>query len=517
MSFHSMKVAEGLSTESSIVVETIQRSGMFGKLLTVERETCTSVANSLRSNGVSYRSNVSNMSSTRYKGKDGKEDSGLDIGIAPPQHAKWQSIGAIMVSEVVGAGVLTLSRKYAQLGWIPATIFIVVIFLITVYTSNMMVEVKKVFPAIISMADAADYTFGRVASSFVQVLMAIFLCTTLGDYMLLIGKSLASTLYSVHLCFPVWVTISLLVIFPVMQLRTLNSTTALCVMNMVSICAAVALVIAGLVIDGRDPGVETFLVAEDLDFLTFMQALSAIFFTFGGQFMFYELMAEMTDFTEFPWTFSIAGPFQVPIYLIVGTVGYHYKGVDASGYFLDNLPFGWMYRLASALLCFHMLIAFLILGNVLSRILHLYFSPYRVNDLGLRGKLEWLGCTSLVIVVSFVVANAIPFFEELTSLIGGLLVPSLNMIFPILFYIRTKQMVDLKIKGWEWVVYVFLIAFGALVTVVSTYMNLKAIIDGWSTYGAPFSCHCDQIWNTCDCSPTRMEFTGFNCSIAEAP
>ena len=120
-------------------------------------------------------------------------------------------------------------------------------------------------------------------------------------------------------------------------------------------------------------------------------------------------------------------------------------------------------------------------------------------------------------MVSFVVANAIPFFEELTSLIGGLLVPSLNMIFPILFYIRTKQMVDLKIKGWEWVVYVFLIAFGALVTVVSTYMNLRAIIDGWSTYGAPFSCHCDQIWNTCDCSPTRMEFTGFNCSIAEAP
>ena len=126
MSFHSMKVAEGLSTESSIVVETIQRSGMFGKLLTVERETCTSVANSLRSNGVSYRSNVSRISAATYrgKGKDGKEDSGLDIGIAPPQHAKWQSIGAIMVSEVVGAGVLTLSRKYAQLGWIPATIFI---------------------------------------------------------------------------------------------------------------------------------------------------------------------------------------------------------------------------------------------------------------------------------------------------------------------------------------------------------------------------------------------------------
>lgn len=43
------------------------------------------------------------------------------------------------------------------------------------------------------------------------------------------------------------------------------------------------------------------------------------------------------------------------------------KGTEASGYFLDNLGFGPLYRTASALLCFHMMVAFLILGNVLSR------------------------------------------------------------------------------------------------------------------------------------------------------
>ena len=43
------------------------------------------------------------------------------------------------------------------------------------------------------------------------------------------------------------------------------------------------------------------------------------------------------------------------------------KGTEASGYFLDNLGFGPLYRTASVLLCFHMMVAFLILGNVLSR------------------------------------------------------------------------------------------------------------------------------------------------------
>jgi len=69
-----------------------------------------------------------------------------------------------------------------------------------------------------------------------------------------------------------------------------------------------------------------------------------------------------------------------------------------------------------------------------SRMIHVWVSPRYVNDLGWRGKLEWFGCTTSVVVLSFVIANAIPFFEELTSLVGGLLVPSLNLIFPILFY-----------------------------------------------------------------------------------
>ncbi len=73
-----------------------------------------------------------------------------------------------------------------------------------------------------------------------------------------------------------------------------------------------------------------------------------------------------------------------------------------------------------------------------------------------------------------------------------------------------------RIKLWEWALYVILIAFSLLVLCVSTYMNVKAIIDGWSTYGAPFSCHCDQIWDTCECSPTRMAFSGYNCSDASA-
>ena len=335
-------------------MEIVQRSGKFGKLMIVEREKSSVVIASMRSNQ-SYRSKSSSVA-------DGFDKD----NVAPPQHATWPNISAIMISEVVGAGVLTLSAKYAQLGWILPTIFIVLIFFLVVYTSRMMVEVKKVFGGIISLSDAGLYTYGRAVEIITGWTCIAYVTFTLGDYLLLIGKSMGSTFYDVRICQPYWLLIGSAILVPITQLRTLNATTLLCALNMASIIIAVALVIAGLVIKGRESDVETYAIAQDLDFMTFMQALSNIFFTFGGQFMFYELMAEMKDFTEFPKTFYIAGPFQVPIYLIVGCVGYYFKGEEASGYFLDNLGFGWMYRLASALLCFHMLVAFLILASKLA-------------------------------------------------------------------------------------------------------------------------------------------------------
>mmetsp|Transcript_15464 Transcript_15464/g.32056 ORF Transcript_15464/g.32056 Transcript_15464/m.32056 type:complete len:161 (-) Transcript_15464:988-1470(-) len=158
-----------------------------------------------------------------------------------------------------------------------------------------------------------------------------------------------------------------------------------------------------------------------------------------------------------------------------------------------------------------MVVGFVILGNVLSRILHVSMSSY-VNDLGWRGRLEWLGCTCSVVVLSYVISNLIPFFDLLTSLIGGLFLPILCLCFPVLIYMKMRFMVEKPLKAWEWLLYVSLLALGVVIIVVSTMGTVKALISNWSTFGAPFSCHCQEVWNTCECSPQRMILSGFNCT-----
>ena len=78
-----------------------------------------------------------------------------------------------------------------------------------------------------------------------------------------------------------------------------------------------------------------------------------------------------------------------------------------------------------------------------------------------------------------------------------------------------KFMIGEKVEWWEWVIYIPIIAAGVLITVVSTVQNMSDIILNWGNEGAPFSCHCQDVWNTCACSEIRMEFTGLNCTTIE--
>ena len=115
--------------------EVVQRSGLFGKSLIVERESCVSINSTMRSNH-SYRTNEAAISNGFV----------ADKNVAPPQQATWIHVALIMMSECIGAGVLTLSQKYAEMGWILSSLFMIVLFAITVFSSHVMVEVKKVFP-----------------------------------------------------------------------------------------------------------------------------------------------------------------------------------------------------------------------------------------------------------------------------------------------------------------------------------------------------------------------------------
>lgn len=430
----------------------------------------------------------------------------------PEAHASWLTAAQIMIADMIGVGVLTLATVMSDLGWVMGISFIILFFPINVYTSLLLWQVRKIYPQSVSYIDMSRYSFknwGKFMSRITAILVYLHIFMVLSDYLLVIGQSLGLIFYDFKICKPWWMLIGCFCILPFNQIRLLNSTKILCWVNMATITMAVFLTLGYLIVEGieqtLEKGAVKELVNENLDIWIFSRAFSKIAFSYAGQFIYLEIMAEMKEKNHFPKTFAFTGPYQVGLYLLVGCIGYHYKGSGAEGMLIDNIAFSIWLRLAALLLFIHMLITYLIKGNVMSRAIHLAFFPKTVNNNDSAGSITWFCISTCLLLGCFLVANLIPFFDSLTGLIGALLIPTNSWNLPIMFYVASKGNKNLKIPIWEWILLITIFCFGLVLTYLGTHANVADIIVKWESVGLPFACHCEDIWNTCDCSPDHTK------------
>ena len=134
-----------------------------------------------------------------------------------------------------------------------------------------------------------------------------------------------------------------------------------------------------------------------------------------------EMMAEMKEPHLFKHSVTIIGfPLIMALYLISGLWSYMYLGNSANGMMISNLSPGPASQSASFFLYIHILVAFTLQGVVVSQKFHRMIHPDSVQDYSWRGSLIYFGMTLITVLICFIIANVIPFFVDLTSLIGAL-------------------------------------------------------------------------------------------------
>merc|ERR1719310_1374571 len=222
----------------------------------------------------------------------------------------------------------------------------------------------------------------------------------------------------------------------------------------------------------------------------FFLALSIIAFAFSSQFMVTEIISEMENPQEFPQAYVyLAAPFQFFAFLTVGLVAYHYVGDNITGMVLDNLPFDWTFQLSSVCLVFLTVASILIKGQVLCRAIHKAWDEAGVNDESMLGWASWCMIVCVVVAVSWVVSQIIPFFADLVQMIGSTLSPVNCFIVPVLMYIRWMQDFGGKndqISPFEWSVIALELVFAVILMVAGTYYSARTLVANWDTYGPPF-------------------------------
>lgn len=223
-----------------------------------------------------------------------------------------------------------------------------------------------------------------------------------------------------------------------------------------------------------------------LAFYTGLNAYLNIAYTFIGQITLPSFIAEMKEPNDFPkalWAVTIC---EVVLFSLVGGVIYGYTGTQ-----YNSAPaFGSLGNTMSKKVSFSFMIPTLIFLGVLYASVSARFVFFRVFE-GTRHKTShtvkgwavWAGILGITWTVAFVIAETIPFFSELLSLMSALFDSFFGWIFWGTAYIQMRR-ADMGstfysqrgLRGWiGLIVNLFIIVVGFFFLSAGTYVRLSKV------------------------------------------
>lgn len=236
-------------------------------------------------------------------------------------------------------------------------------------------------------------------------------------------------------------------------------------------------------------------------FIVGMNAFMNISYTFIGQITIPSFIAEMKEPKDFPkalWAVTIA---EVIIFSLVGGIIYGFTGTN-----YNVAPaFGTLGNETYLKVSFSFMIPTLIFLGVLYASVSARFVFFRLfagtRHMGshtLVGWLSWAGILAVTWVLAFIIAEVIPFFSDLLSLMTSLFDSFFGWIFWGVAYIRMRKAdygpnwyKSRGIRGWLGAALnVFLILTGFYFLSAGTYASVQNIVNGYAAanFGGPFSC-----------------------------
>jgi len=415
------------------------------------------------------------------------------------RRSSWLDTAFLLVADIVGTGILGLAAQVARLGWGAGVFFLLVIYPLNIYSGLLLQRLHIAYPATQSYPDIGYAVLGPRWGKIVAVALYAYFFFVLGNYAQVLTQSLQGIFPTSQLCMPHFGLIVTLCLLPFIQLRSMHSLSGLAVVSAVTIFTPLALCVAAIVKHAPTPRpVVPSGVPAGTSFLDAMESFTGILFAYSGQSIYPNLLSEMRKPEEFAYSLSAAAPVLVGSYFVAAAVGVYYLGSGAPHFLMDVLEDEWMRQIGGWCLFLHMLISYTITSAVVSRAIHLWLDPVNANvTTGITPNVQWFFIALAVAMNSYIVSNVIPFFKDLTEIIGALNLGPISFGFPATLYIvhrlrarRKSSGISLKaMSRLDWSVCILLLFLCAYTVPIGLWADVTALIRDWHTFGGPFDCH----------------------------
>ncbi|KAJ5157275.1 uncharacterized protein N7482_008375 [Penicillium canariense] len=331
---------------------------------------------------------------------------------------KWWQCGLLMICESVSLGVLSLPSAVATLGLVPGVILIVGLGLLATYTGYNIGLMRERYPHIQNLADAGEILAGRIGREVFGAGQFLFCLFVMGSHLLtfrvmmntVTGHAACSIIFSL-----LGMIISLILSIP----RTMRGMTWISFFSFLSIFSAVLITMISVSVE-QHPG-RVIDATVDHNLYTAFQAVSNIVFAYCAHVAFFGLIAEMETPKDFKKSLFMLQGFEICLYLTAAVVIYYYVGTDvkspallSAGHIMKKVAFGIAIPTIVG--------AGVVNGHI--GLKYIYFRICAKSDLlhsrSWKSIGLWLGLGVSCWFAAWVIAEAIPVFSDLNSLISAL-------------------------------------------------------------------------------------------------
>ncbi|KAJ5757285.1 uncharacterized protein N7511_007467 [Penicillium nucicola] len=346
----------------------------------------------------------------------GNEESGeVKYRIMP-----WWQAGMLMVAENISLGILSLPSAVATLGIVPAFLIILGLSAISWYTGYIMGQFKQRYPQVHSMGDAGELLLGPIGREIFYVGQLLFIIFLMASHILTFSV-LLNTVTNHGTCTIVFGVVGLVVSFLGALPRTAEKVFWMSTISALSILIATIVCMVSIAVQAPDDVVND--ITTSPTFSDAFLAVTNIVFAFIAHVSFFGIMSEMQDPKEFPKSLAMLQIVDTTMYIVTAMVIYCYAGPDVASPALSSAgPL--MKRVVYGLAIPTVIVAGVVFGHVACKYIYVrIFRGERSHHMHQRSLLAtgtWIAIGLATWTIAWIIAESIPVFNELLSLISAL-------------------------------------------------------------------------------------------------
>ncbi|KAF2094866.1 hypothetical protein NA57DRAFT_45751 [Rhizodiscina lignyota] len=436
----------------------------------------------------------------------------------------WQKTSALLFSEYICLAIMSFPYSYSVLGLVPGLILTVVVAGLVLYTSLITWEFCLRHPEVRDVCDIGQMLYwNQKWAWYFTAVMFILNNTFIQGFHCLVGAKYLNTISNHGICTIGFSAIMAIISWICSLPRTFSALARLATVSAFFTFVSVLLATIFAGVEGKNGtcyeganglvcsptlGEPTILAipTAGTSFVAGMNAFMNISYTFIGQITLPSFIAEMKnpkDFGKALWVVTIA---EVILFSLVGAVIYAYTGTQ-----YNTAPaFGSLGNEVYKKVSFSFMIPTLIFLGVLYASVSARFVFFNIfqgtKHMGnhtVVGWASWAGILGITWVFAFIIAEVIPFFSDLLSLMSSLFDSFFGFIFWGTAYLRMRRAdhgpAFWRVRGIRGIlgaaVNVTLILIGIFFLGGGTYASVQSIIDGYETtgFGGPFTCDSNGI------------------------